>query len=235
MGIRRGEITTKIVSDGLVLNIDPGNRASTIPSTSTTKTFNTIDTSISGSFVNDTIYDSSTITPSFAFDGTADYINLGNPSLFQLDNITICGWFNIDSSANSYYNIITKWSTSSDRVFGLYIANSNGKLYWWCSHNGTQPTQTISATNLKDGNWHFFAAIKDGTNQILYIDNLSSVTVSGTSGIYDSSVLANIGRSESGNGYDWNGNIGPIQIYNRALSAEEVLRNYNGLRGRFGV
>ena len=41
MGIRRGEITTKIVSDGLILNIDPGNRASTIPSTSTTTTFNT--------------------------------------------------------------------------------------------------------------------------------------------------------------------------------------------------
>ena len=32
-----------------------------------------------------------------------------------------------------------------------------------------------------------------------------------------------------------NGNIGCVQIYNRALSASEVLSNYNGLRGRFGV
>ena len=110
---------------------------------------------------------------------------------------------------------------------GFYISNSDGKLYWWCSHNGTQTTQTMSATNLKDGNWHFFAAMKDGNNITLYIDNLSPVTVSGTSGIYNSSVLANIGRSESGNGYDWNGNIGPIQIYNRALSASDVLQNYN--------
>ena len=93
----------------------------------------------------------------------------------------------------------------------------------------------MSATNLKDGNWHFFAAMKDGNNITLYIDNLSPVTVSGTSGIYNSSVLANIGRSESGNGYDWNGNIGPIQIYNRALSASDVLQNYNAGKDRFGL
>tara|TARA_B100001094_G_C17980885_1_gene695172 strand:+ start:70 stop:765 length:696 start_codon:yes stop_codon:yes gene_type:complete len=230
--MRMGSITTDIIRNGLVFNMDAANRVSYIPDATTA--FNTIDLSNSGSLINDTFYDSSTISPSFAFDGTADYINLGNPSLFQLDNITICGWFNINSSANTYYNIIAKWSTSSDRVFGLYMTNSDGKLYWWCSHNGTQPgTQTVSATNLKDGNWHFFAAMKDGTNQTLYIDNLSPVTVSGTSGVYNNSVFANIGRSESGNGYDWNGNIGPMHIYNRALSSTEVLHNYNALKSRF--
>ena len=76
MGIRRGSISTPIIADGLVFNIDAANRASTIPSTSTTKTFNTVDTSISGSFMNDQMYDSSTITPSFAFDGSnAIYID----------------------------------------------------------------------------------------------------------------------------------------------------------------
>ena len=30
-----------------------------------------------------------------------------------------------------------------------------------------------------------------------------------------------------------NGNIGPIHIYNRALSSTEVLHNYNALKGRF--
>ena len=31
----------------------------------------------------------------------------------------------------------------------------------------------------------------------------------------------------------WNGDIGNFQIYNRALTASEVLFNYNGLKGRF--
>ena len=30
-----------------------------------------------------------------------------------------------------------------------------------------------------------------------------------------------------------NGSIGPIHMYNRALSANEVLHNYNALKGRF--
>ena len=69
MGIRRGEITTKIVSDGLVFNIDAANRASTIPSTSTTKTFNTINPSQSGTIVTDATWEDGS-PPSFDFAGS---------------------------------------------------------------------------------------------------------------------------------------------------------------------
>ena len=31
------------------------------------------------------------------------------------------------------------------------------------------------------------------------------------------------------------GNIGCIQIYNRALSSTEILQNHNSLKGRFGL
>jgi hypothetical protein len=33
----------------------------------------------------------------------------------------------------------------------------------------------------------------------------------------------------------WNGNIGPVQFYNRALSAGEVLQNYQAQKERFGL
>ena len=50
MGIRRGEITTNIIRNGLVFNMDPANRASYIPDATTS--FNTIDLSSSGSLTN---------------------------------------------------------------------------------------------------------------------------------------------------------------------------------------
>jgi hypothetical protein len=31
------------------------------------------------------------------------------------------------------------------------------------------------------------------------------------------------------------GNIASVQIYNRALTAQEVLQNYNAQKGRFGL
>jgi len=34
-------------------------------------------------------------------------------------------------------------------------------------------------------------------------------------------------------GQHFRGNIGPVHVYNRALSANEVLHNYNALKGRF--
>jgi hypothetical protein len=36
-------------------------------------------------------------------------------------------------------------------------------------------------------------------------------------------------------GNNFGGEIACVQIYNRALSASEVLFNYNGLKSRFGL
>jgi hypothetical protein len=36
-------------------------------------------------------------------------------------------------------------------------------------------------------------------------------------------------------GYYYNGNIGTVKVYNRALSAAEVAQNYNAQKSRFGL
>jgi hypothetical protein len=38
-----------------------------------------------------------------------------------------------------------------------------------------------------------------------------------------------------GNGAQWNGRLGPLLIYNRALSNAEIVQNFNALRGRYGL
>lgn len=41
----------------------------------------------------------------------------------------------------------------------------------------------------------------------------------------------------SGNGYvgRWIGNMGPVLLYKKALSADEVFQNYVAIRGRYGL
>ena len=73
MGIRRGEITTKIVSDGLVYSIDGANRASVSLKPNPTLAYNTIDTSLSSS-INDSGMWEDVNGGSFAFDGSGDVI-----------------------------------------------------------------------------------------------------------------------------------------------------------------
>ncbi len=54
MGIRRGSISTPIIADGLVFNMDAANRAS-YPKTGT-KSYNTITLTQTGSLYNDVAF-----------------------------------------------------------------------------------------------------------------------------------------------------------------------------------
>ena len=50
------------------------------------------------------------------------------------------------------------------------------------------------------------------------------------------STTINIGtESESGNANSWNGSIATTMFYNRALSATEILQNFNAARSRYGI
>ena len=221
--MKYGSITTGIIADGLVLNMDAGNRASTIPSTSTTKTFNTVDTSISGSFMNDQMYDSSTITPSFAFDGTEDYIIING--LNDITVNTVSAWFKVSFTTNTVMmekkkNTKMMFQPNSDK--GIYYANL--KFY--------RPNATY-ASSVMDGTWKNWVQIEDTDFSYFYINGVLQNSQANTSNSTNSNPIVLMARN--GGTFDQVGNVGPVQIYNRALSANEVLHNYNALKGRFGL
>ena len=239
MGIRRGEITTKIVSDGLVFNMDAANRASTIPSTSTTKTFNTVDTAISGTLEAGTDWTNVSLPPNFHFDGTDDFINCGNHSSLQITGeLTVSIWFKTTSVAASYGEFIAK-DNSSDRCWNMAKSNSARNGFFTVRNGGSAfgAYSNASDYDIGDGNWHNIIGVYLPSTYIrLYLDGtqLAEETTSIPSSIDNDSVPLSIGaRSTPSN--EFFGQISCAHIYNRALSAEEVLSNYNGLRGRFGV
>ena len=231
MGIRRGEITTKIVSDGLVFNMDAANRASTIPSTSTTKTLNTVDLSQSGSFTADAQFDSSTISPSFNLDGTGDYINLGNSSTLSLSKYTFSVWVKLSNTNNQTF--IGK-GLSKNYGFGIYNSNIYHNIKTSAGWGGNELTSVSG--NISINTWQNVVGTYDEVNIKVYVGGEFKSLLAKAGPITYTSVNTEIGHiGDNYSGYYVNGNIGPIHIYNRALSAEEVLSNYNGLRGRFGV
>ena len=240
MGVQGGSITTDIIKNGLVFNMDAANRASTIPSTSTTTTFNTVNTNISGAFSGNAQYDSSTISPSYDFDGVDDVIStntsFSNLSVSTAFSISI--WYNI-TTATLYDFVIGAptdggaWNTG----FGFFINGTNALRFWVDGWNDSN--QYIQSSNLNTSQWYNAIGTFSTTSGLkLYINADISGTATGTAidGLTNQIFIGNSYKSTVGNTYySILGNIGSIQIYNRALSASEILHNYNALKGRFGL
>ena len=233
-----GNITTNIIKSGLVFNMDAANRASTIPISTVETSFNTVNTSISGTFSDNGIFDSSTISPSYAFGGTDDIIDFGTISEINgLTNFSFNIWLTTPSqnagdsiafgnrdSSNSYRGIALSLqpNPSTASIYFYFVSNVGSGGSW----------VEIPAANYIANAWNNIAITYDGSTLTAIVNNGTPITSNQPSKVLNSTTNFRMGR-DGWNSSLYEGNIGPIQIYNRALSSTEILHNYNALKGRF--
>ena len=227
--MRIGSITTGIIADGLVFNMDAANRASTIPITNTLKTFNTINLTESGSFQDDTAYDSSTISPSYSFDGVDDRIILSDTINLGKNTFSMNFWLKRANASHEdgllgadmlYGKYTIRLTTSNDVI--MTTKNGNYPQYWY-----------DKLIPLNNTNWQNIVINKySSTAAALYVNSIHRGDTGAAAWANNDTVVDTIG-AWSNNTNNFEGNIASIQFYNRALSANEILHNYNALRGRF--
>jgi len=230
-----GSITTGIIADGLVFNIDPANRAS-YPKTGTTVTDTIGNTS---GTLNGTTF-SNVNSGIFNFDGTDDRIEVNSfTPLNSSTSLTAQLWFKADTYSNSGALF---WFDDHIEIYqgNSAYSNTQGRTYYKLNGQYGNPFATLGGTsasgvgNLCDGNWHNICIAWDGATAIIYEDTVAVITAAEPGTLNDATDNIYIGTNASA-GTPFQGEVANIQLYNRALSAEEVLYNYNGLRGRFGV
>jgi len=227
MGIAYGtttlhQATKGIVQDGLVLNLDPAVKDSY--DTGTTWR----DLSENGnnvSLVNSPTW-AKTKGGIFEFDGSNDRgdVALSTYSSFStfffIRYMSIAGWnFAIDTLNSTHQ--MTFHATSSGGGDIAVIGPGNSTVI------------TIdSYSNLSTKNWFYFGATYNGSTVTAYKNGISVGSTSAT---------GNINMSRTGIAARYNGGLynrvdfGPIHMYNRALTSDEVARNFNVMRHRFGI
>jgi len=82
-----------------------------------------------------------------------------------------------------------------------------------------------------DGTWKNWVQIEDTDFSYFYINGILQNSQANTSNVTRTNPLVVMARS--GGSHAQQGNVGPMQIYNRALSQSEVTQNYNALKPRF--
>ena len=158
------------------------------------------------------------------FDGTNDYVT-GSINTLNDFSLTYTVYSTDISSQFIFYPAGLSFSGNAGGVF------FGGNLAPFTSKTGIYDgsTQVTSNTTITTNTWYIITATRNGTTGSIYINGLLNAT--GT--ISSNSITAyNLGRRTDAIWY-YKGNIANIQVYNRALSATEILQNYNALKSRF--
>ena len=218
----------KIVTDGLVLYLDAANPNSYV---SGSTSWNDISRGgNNGTLVNGPIFNAGN-GGSIVFDGVNDYVGCkNNISLNVGNNITVLSWFYVNSTI-TYQPIIAKTLNNN----GWELSNNSGTLRCTLRPSIAGSNNVISGT-LNNNKWYHASFTFNGSNIILYLNGLQTGLTIANSVTLDTSNDLFIGRRNDGININYfNGNISQTTIYNRALSSQEVLQNYNATKTRFGL
>ena len=225
-----------IISDGLVFYLDAANTRSYSGSG---LTINGLVGGIGGTLINGTGYTSAN-NGSFIFDGTNDYILCD--AISQNNNASALTWI-VWLKRNSLFSIVTfiQYSGPSSDI-GLELW-SNGVIYFEIGNSGN----TYGDLSNNSTSWQNVTMVFDGSG----VDNSSKLkafingiqqnlnyvgTIPTTAGSGNTLYIGNTGPFAGSNSNLFStGNLGSFQSYNRALSATEILQNYNATRKRFGL
>jgi hypothetical protein len=224
----------QIVTNGLVLALDAGNTKSYVSGSTTW--FDKSGYANNGTLTNGPTFNSGS-GGSIVFDGVDDY-EIGNTptslNLSQPTSINVWFYFNAFTPVNS--RIIECQDSSysvqiiRDGDSGL-IATKNSNF-----QTGVDGTTWFTPTT---GIWYNVTAVwtPSTTSTLLYLNGVSQTGTSFSNiGIGNQPNKTVLGVRSDFQSTTWlNGRISITQIYNRALSADEVQQNFNALRGRFGI
>jgi hypothetical protein len=177
---------------------------------------------------------------SIVFDGIDDLVSvLDNPTLNSTSG-TINVWFSNSgtySSGNQVAEIINKHtSAGSFNGYGIILNYVSGSVYIRgyiknTSTNYSLPTGSIILPSI----WYNVTLTYQTNSQlILYLNGVSDISISVGSLTTNTQPLR-IGTSNDTFWLPFNGKVSTTQIYNRALSAAEVLQNFNAQKSRFGI
>lgn len=243
---------SSIVTDKLHYYMDPGSKQSYIGSG--TSAGSTVGTVPMGTLGASNVF-SSDNGGIFNFDGASDYLQVtsnGSTTGFNVNSYTICAWCKPINTGQIYYDVIFSYdyTTHSQPYYAIHFrgyptnspaAQAGKMIIMWNAAGGT-----FSANQyLLGGNTSTFTSTSWNMYSATYTNNGSSLTAA----LYkNGEQLSTATRTQSPPTYynqevwlgkanfstgQYDGGYGPLMFYQKVLTQDEILQNYNALKHRF--
>lgn len=218
----------KIVTNGLVLCLDAANQKS-YPGTGTTW-FDLSSNGNNSQLINGPTFNTNFLG-NFVLDGSNDRIDCGNasilsPALLTASIMVRCSSFSTrphlfgrgGATAGNFYMVV-----ETNGVFRFY--NDVGTGWVIAANTPAFPLDT----------WAYVTVTHDGSFSKIYYNGIQQVSSARSGNLRDwQTNTLQIGSILSSSSLI-NGNVASAQLYNRALSDNEIRQNFNALRGRYNV
>ena len=225
---------TNVVTDGLVCYFDGGNRKS-YPSTGTvwadvaSGNDGTLTNWVDGDFTNDKM-------GYLGFDGSDGYCAVPGATVDFRDKMSLFAWVNFNSLSGSGVAWIGKIKASNAQYALEYTASKFKVALYVGGWKGFQ-----SGFSLSTGTWYYLGFTYDRVNVKTYANGVFAPNDGTDSPSAQTDPISGDSLNLTIGGGGWNGGvtrdanveIALVKLYNRALTAAEVLQNYNATKGRF--
>ena len=234
-----------VITNNLLLQLDVGNLRS-YPGSGTTWT-DISGNNYSGTLTNGPAYNSSN-GGSLLFDGVDDYVNFGDVLDMGTSNITLSAWVRPTSTPGSDRTIISKAKAAVQNYRYSLGINTSLKVVGFVQGNSGTGTDIYPATTnaLAVNTWAMVTMVLNRASVLeLYINDIKetligSATISQWNNLdFQSDNPYRVGAYTTSDNVTptavFPGNIAFVQHYNIALTAAQILQNFNALRGRFGL
>jgi len=160
---------------------------------------------------------------SLEFDGTDDYIDCTNDSIFNLTTgMTISAWINPTVAVTNKFLVAKRWSTNSYQI--ATAGSINPQCSVWI---GTTRYNASGSTVLSAGTWYHIVGTFDGSNVKVYVDGVLEGTTAASGSLDQTADIVSIAKGVNNNTYNFNGKIDEVAIWDSALTAAQVTQVYN--------
>ena len=210
----------EIVTDSLYLNLDAGDFSSRGTSTWTDLSGNSRNGTVTGATLGTNWY--------YDFDGSNDRMDFSAADIGGT-NFTVEVWVNPDSSQVAYANIFDYDHTGS-KGFTIQQANTTTNTYYFYTGGNYN-----NFTNIPAGTWAHLLVSISGTSVVQYLNGVQDGTFTASSNSDTTGERITLASWRAGGSHSryWNGQYGQCRVYNKALTASEVLQNYNATKTNF--
>jgi hypothetical protein len=228
---RRRAISLDIVRSNLQLYLKPSTYSGSGTSW-TDSSDNAYTTTLVGAPAYNTTY--------FTYDGTTEYVDT-NQSL-AAEEFSVGAWFR--TSAAGIKMILSK-ETTAGYPWNYRIWLNGGTIIGDIAQSGAGQA-SISSTGgpaYNDGEWYYVMFTRNDSTQALYV-NGSLIASQGDSFVgnianaqevwWGRSAFTSGGANPQGS-YQYTGDLGELFIYDRVLTAGEILQNYDATKSKYGL